>query len=53
MIYRGYDLTEIAPGKWSIKKDGVNVGVGFGSDKAALKWVDDKKKIERKAETGH
>ncbi len=46
LIYRGYDLNEIQPGKWVIQKDGHTVNVGLGSEEAAQNWVDQKKREE-------
>lgn len=45
MIYRGYGLQEVQTGKWTATRDGRR-NVLLGSEEAALKWVDDRKKEE-------
>ena len=53
MIYRGFDLNEIAPGKWTVHKNGVLINTMLGSEEAALSWCDRKRREENaKAETG-
>lgn len=47
MIYRGYEAKE-NNGKWIITKAGIFIASVLGSEEAVMKWIDDRKKADRK-----
>jgi hypothetical protein len=46
LIYRGYDLEEVQPGKWIIRLAGKELTTAIGSEDAAASWVDNHKKTQ-------